>query len=601
MSKHWSRVGRPSFCGEFLSISKDAPLMTKLSTPVPTELVPAESELSAPKSIAAGCLPPWKVGELPTPPRLTWNARSMIGPGLLMAGAAIGGGEWLMGPAVTARYGGAIMWLATISIVTQVVYNLEVMRYALYCGEPIFVGFFRMLPGPRFWAAFYLFIDFFGLWPYLAANAAIPLSAAVFGHLPGVPPTQYQTNAEVIAWAGISEAEAERIRTDPKHFGTEAGQVPYPAPIAERMKHEQSISRWIAYGIFVVSFIPLVFGGKIYNALLRIMVVKIVLVLGYLLVLAWMLVSWETTLEVFAGFAFLSKSSGGSWGFGLPPIGSGGPIDWALLGAFAAVAGQGGMNNAQFSSYVRDRGWGMGSHVGAIPSLVGGEGVTLSHDGVVFEVNKTSMSKWRGWLRVVYRDQWAIWLVGCILGMAIPSLISLQLLRGQSVSGNAVAAATAQAVSDQTGSAVFWSLTLLCGFLVLAPNQISATDGLLRRWTDVLWAGHPKLRNLPHDRVRFVYFTLLALYFVWGLVILVWIGDQPMLLMKASGVIMNFILGFSALHTLAVNLILLPAPLRPGWISRIGLLACAAFFIAIAALGTPSVWAEIMKSLGVNP
>ena len=102
---------------------------------------------------------------------------------------------------------------------------------------------------------------------------------------------------------------------------------------------------------------------------------------------------------------------------------------------------------------------------------------------------------------------------GCVLGMAIPSLISLQLLRGQSVSGNAVAAATAQAVSDKTGSVLFWSLTLLCGFLVLA-NQISATDGLLRRWTDVLWAGHPKLRNLPHDRVRFVYFALLAMYFV---------------------------------------------------------------------------------------
>ena len=55
-------------------------------------------------------------------------------------GAAIGGGEWLMGPAVTARYGGAIMWLATLSILGQVVYNLEISRYTLYTGEPIFTG-----------------------------------------------------------------------------------------------------------------------------------------------------------------------------------------------------------------------------------------------------------------------------------------------------------------------------------------------------------------------------------------------------------------------------------------------------------------------------
>lgn len=572
--------------------------MTKLSAaPLSTD-VSSPSELN-PERIPAGCLPPWEVGELPTPPKLEWNLRGMIGPGLLMAGAAIGGGEWLMGPAVTANYGGAIMWLATISIVTQVFYNLEVMRYALYCGEPIFVGFFRMLPGPKFWAAFYLFIDFFGLWPYLAANAAVPLSAAILGHLPGVPPTQYQTNAEVAAWSGIDVATIEQIRIEPKKFGNDVGLTPYPAPIAQKMQSEQRLTRWSAYGIFVASFLPLVFGGKIYVALLRIMVVKIILVLGYLLFLASMLVQWDTALEVFAGFAFLSKSSGGTWGFGLPPIGSGVPIDWALLGAFAAVAGQGGMNNSQFSSYVRDRGWGMGSKTGAIASLVGGEGVTLSHDGVAFDVHKTPISKWRGWLSVVHRDQWAIWLIGCILGMAIPSLISLQLLRGQSVSGNAVAAATAQAVINHTGSTIFWSLTLLCGFLVLAPNQISATDGLLRRWTDVLWAGHPKLRDMPHDRVRFVYFTLLALYFVWGLVILVWIGDQPMLLMKASGVIMNFILGFSAFHTLAVNLFLLPKPLRPGWISRIGLVACGVFFIAIAALGTPNVWGEISKAMGI--
>ena len=44
----------------------------------------------------------------------------MLGPGLLVGGSAIGGGEWLAGPAVTARYGGALMWLATLSIVSQV-------------------------------------------------------------------------------------------------------------------------------------------------------------------------------------------------------------------------------------------------------------------------------------------------------------------------------------------------------------------------------------------------------------------------------------------------------------------------------------------------
>ena len=103
----------------------------------------------------------------------------------MIAGSAIGAGEWLFGPAVTAQYGGTFLWLATFSIVFQVVYNLEVMRYALYCGEPIFIGFFRTRPGPRFWLLCYMTLFLAHIWPFMASNAAVPLASAVIGHLPG--------------------------------------------------------------------------------------------------------------------------------------------------------------------------------------------------------------------------------------------------------------------------------------------------------------------------------------------------------------------------------------------------------------------------------
>ena len=94
--------------------------------------------------------PPWDHGELPPAPLWGWRRwTALIGPGLLMAGSNIGGGEWLFGPIVTARYGGGIMWLAATSILLQVFYNLEVMRYAMYTGEPILVGLFRTSPGRR--------------------------------------------------------------------------------------------------------------------------------------------------------------------------------------------------------------------------------------------------------------------------------------------------------------------------------------------------------------------------------------------------------------------------------------------------------------------
>ena len=79
----------------------------------------------------------------------TWL--SLVGPGLLFAGVSIAAGEWLFGAAVTGQYGPTLLWLASLSIIGQVFFNLEVMRYALYCGEPIFVGYLRTWPGPRVW------------------------------------------------------------------------------------------------------------------------------------------------------------------------------------------------------------------------------------------------------------------------------------------------------------------------------------------------------------------------------------------------------------------------------------------------------------------
>ena len=94
-----------------------------------------------------------------------------------MASAAIGGGEWLTGPVVTSRYGGGLLWLAAISILVQVIYNIEISRYTLYTGEPIFTGKFRTLPGPMFWLPIYLVLDCGSFLPYLASSTAVPLSA----------------------------------------------------------------------------------------------------------------------------------------------------------------------------------------------------------------------------------------------------------------------------------------------------------------------------------------------------------------------------------------------------------------------------------------
>jgi hypothetical protein len=500
-----------------------------------------------------------------------------------------------MGPAVTAQYGGIVMWLAGVSIFFQVIYNLEVMRYTLYCGEPVFVGFFRVRPGPRFWTVFYICIDFFAIWPYLASNAAVPLNAALLGHLPGALPTEYMSVEEVASSFGLSQEVVLELKEHPERFGSGEDKKLLPTPIAAHVEAERKRTHWLAYGVFLVSFVPLIFGGKIYNSLERLMVVKIILVLGYLTFLGLFFVSWDTWIEIFAGFVFLGKDAGGSWGFRLFPEtaadGAGRGLDWALLAAFAAIAGQGGMTNAQLSTYARDKGWGMGKLVGAVPSIVGGKGITLSHTGKVFRPTVGAVDRWRGWMRVIRRDQWVIWCTGCVLGVAIPALVSLQFVRGMKIRGDQVAAATAQGIVNRTEIQAFWFLTLLCGFIVLMPSQVSQMDGLFRRWTDVLWTGNARLRQVAEHKVKYVYYGLLLVYSFWGLAVLTLVPQQDKII-KISAVFMNFALGFSSFHTLAVNNFLLPRALRPGWLVRASLTGCGLFFFWISYMGLMKLLAE---------
>ena len=470
---------------------------------------------------------PWEKSELPDPP--VFRAREwtkLIGPGLLMAGSNIGGGEWLFGPLVTAQYGGRVLWIATIAILVQVCYNLVIQRYALYCGESVLVGFLRTPPSTRFWIAFYLMIDLGSYWPYLSANAAVPIAAVILKRLP--------------------------TATD------------------------GALVRALSYSVFLTAFVPLIFGGKIYNSLERVMVTKLTLILTYLGAIAVFWVSWDSQWEIISGL----------FRFGALPETE---FSWATLAAFAAIAGAGGLTNIAFSNLVRDKGWGMGAQVGAIPSAVGGKTIKLSHTGKVFDLTAENLRRWKGWMRLLLRDQMALWAPACLVGMAVPAMISYEFIRGaKNIEGNAVAAMTARAIADRHGE-IFWFLTLLCGFAILFPTQVSNLDGISRRWTDVIWMGSKRLRHLEGNSVKYPYYAILVGYGTWGLIALRF-SPNPLALAIMSGVLVNIAMAFSAVHLLYVNQRLMPAQLRAPWPLRVGLVCCAVFY---GGISTIALWSKL--------
>ncbi|MDA1053531.1 MAG: Nramp family divalent metal transporter [Planctomycetota bacterium] len=518
-------------------------------------------------------MPRWETGELVQTPTFTWkNWFAMLGPGLIMGGSAIGGGEWLVGPKVTAVYGGALLWLATLSVLGQVIYNIEISRYTLYSGEPIFTGKFRTLPGPHFWLLAYLLFDFGSVFPYLAANAATPVATLIKG-----------------------------------------GVIPQPETVAS----DFWLMKGLAYLIFIGALLPLLFGGKIYNSLKAVMTFKLVVVLGFLLFLAAFFSTSDTWIEIVTGFfkfgsvpVEIAADAPAVRGSNVDNIfvslaeGRGFPdIDFTLIStiaALAAIAGSGGLSNTPVSNYTREQGWGMGHHVGAIPSAFGGQQLELSHVGCVFEVDDDSLPRWRKWYRHVMRDQLVVWLPACFIGLALPAMLSVQFLPyGTETDEWTMAVMTAGGVQDtvtagsNAGLGKFcWFMTVFCGFLVLAPTMSSSADGIIRRWVDVFWTSSGRLRKMDPKAIKKVYFRVLVGYSLFGLAML---SLNPEQLIAYATMCFNIALGFSCWHTIVINSTLLPRELRPGWFIRITLSLAGVFFLL---LGSLSVYKQTYEQTG---
>ncbi len=253
-----------------------------------------------------------------------------------------------------------------------------------------------------------------------------------------------------------------------------------------------------------------------------------------------------------------------TWAWSATGVKTGGcpPLDWATVVAFIGIAGAGGLANTLFSNYTRDKGWGMGSQVGAIPSAIGGRTIGLSHIGAAFVPEGQNLERWRGWMRHIMRDQ-GVWVAASILGMALPCMMSLEFIRNATVTGDRVAAMTAPGIADRYPSFgwIFWFTTLFCGFLVLFPGQVSVCDQIARRWTDMIWTASAHAHRLGRGEVR--------CHLLWhhGDLCRVRPGDPlvaaRLQIAKIGVVLGNLALSFTTLQALYVNRTLLPPTLRP--------------------------------------
>ncbi|HUT33396.1 MAG TPA: Nramp family divalent metal transporter [Planctomycetota bacterium] len=123
----------------------------------------------------SGALPPLKYGNLPEPIPL----RRMIGPSVILLGAAIGSGEFVLWPYIVSHWGFGIWWACMLGLLTQFWVNMEIERYTLATGESTVTGFVRLW---KHWAWVFLLCNTIPwAWPGWAMGGATCLSFLVGG------------------------------------------------------------------------------------------------------------------------------------------------------------------------------------------------------------------------------------------------------------------------------------------------------------------------------------------------------------------------------------------------------------------------------------
>ena len=406
-------------------------------------------------SVDHGGLPPWERADLPEPlPFSLGNLFRTIGPGAILLAAAIGGGEWIVGPMTTIKYGRGILWVATLGIILQTIFNLEAARYTMYTGEPIITGIMRLRPGSKVWAWFYILIGVAQLaTPALAKACATVLFAAFFVRL-AQPEDMPTVNA-------------------------------------------------IGIGVILLAVALLMSGKHIEKVLERLSWAMIAFIFSFLIVVNVLFVPAEHWVQTARGFLVVQR---------LPTN-----VDVILLATFAATAGSGGLGNLAISNWFRDKGFAMGAKVGAIGNVLAGDQSGLKSVGVTFPITDDNMRRWRTWWRYAMLDQTALWGAGCFLGMYLNVNLAVSIIPEGAVIDDSMAGVGALQAKIMANALWqgFWLLTLINGFWILFSTHLGNTDVLIRTVSDICWSAFPSVRRRP---IGVLYATLLGGLTVWAVI-----------------------------------------------------------------------------------
>lgn len=453
----------------------------------------------------AGGLPPLRSRELPPPIPL----KNMIGPSIMLAGLALGSGEFIFWPYITYRSGFTFYWACVIGVVTQFFVNMEITRWALATGESVVTGFARL---SKHWSGVFLFLNVVPwMIPAWAMGASQLFSWLVFG-------------AEMDAAGNIAS--------------------PHVAPLA--------ITSLVLCGIALTA------GPVVYNTVEKTQLFLVSFI---------MLAAVAFGIVLIRGDAWVALGEG-IIGFQLPPASAN--LDKTLLLGAIAFAGAGGTMNLCQSNYVKEKGYGMGSYIGRMMSPITGKEETVCETGYSFPMTPENLARWHKWWRAANIEHFFSFFCTCLICLFLLSLIGYSIFYGPDgapTEGSWVYAkdiaflfGEAGAIERLLGGAAR-TLFLMMGIAILFTTEIGVLDAATRISTDIVKVNW--LLNSKRWTESRLYFT-----FLWATIALAsslaWLGtnENTISFFKLTASLNGAVMFLYSGLLLYMNYRRLPAPIR---------------------------------------
>ncbi len=451
----------------------------------------------------------------------------MMGPGIVMAGLAIGSGELIMWPWITSIVGAQLLWAAAIGIFLQLWINIEIGRWSIVTGESPFTGMVRVIKTIVYVWVFMIVVGKF--LPGWARETGIALRDLIFGPGHSSPP-------------------------------------------------------WVWTAIVFAAVAAILFGPKvIYKAVERSIMFLIVVIVVGLIYVVWEIGSKDLFIAMWDGVTNIFDFPD----FPVPVFADDGSIrdELSFSRFFGAVvfAGAGGLGNLYYAYYLREKGIGMGARMPTLMSAAHKHETKEMDTGYVYPETEENQKRFRDWFRYVVTDQVLFfWLLGSftmflfIFGaLAVLHPIGLVPDRGSLVWD------LASILEESMGTSGRY-LFLVVGMAALFSTQLGGVDGGSRIFSDLL---HTNFKFGKWFKLEQWYLILVSTTMIIG-TFSVWFFEQYDIagldFLFISALIGGFAMAVYVPLLLYMNLTYLPKSARPGWVNIFFMVIASAMYIGFA-------------------